>query len=505
MSARDRAPADRAGADETTRIPRPPFRIGTRVLLPLLLVLTTAALLIGAAWRSLRPARPVQVVPVMVKTVQAAGGTTTVTASGWLEPDPFPIYASALTSGIVSEVSVLEGERVRKGDVIARLVAEDAQIDLRRAEAEVDLAGADALRARAERVAAEEVLETLIDRRSARATAASRLAEREADRDRLRETIAAEEATLAALRDEIARKKTLVDSGAVSEGEFRRLVLAGEAQERRVEAARRERAVLEARLEGARSDLEAAEEHLERTIEERAALEIARAGEARAQAELARASARRDAARLRLDRTEVRAPTGGVVLARLVSPGSRLVVGDEEHSGHVAHLYDPEALQVRVDVPLAEAAAVDIGQRALVEVQALPGRELGGRVSRVVHQADIQKNTVEVKVAVDDPSPVLKPEMLARVRFLAGDSEKRARQMAFVPEGLVREDAVWLVASRVGDEGVAKRRPITLGENRVESWREVTAGIRPGDLLVADPPPDLRDGERVTVTGEVPR
>ena len=36
-----------------------------------------------------------------------------------------------------------------------------------------------------------------------------------------------------------------------------------------------------------------------------------------------------------------------------------------------------------------------------------------------MHAADLSKNTLQVKVAVDNPSDLLKPDMLARVKFLA--------------------------------------------------------------------------------------
>jgi multidrug efflux pump subunit AcrA (membrane-fusion protein) len=66
----------------------------------------------------------------------------TVQAPGWLEADPFYTACSALADGVIESIDVLEGERVEAGQVVARLVAEDAQIALRRAEA--DLAAAEA-------------------------------------------------------------------------------------------------------------------------------------------------------------------------------------------------------------------------------------------------------------------------------------------------------------------------------------------------------------------------
>lgn len=497
-------PIDRDIDDAIERVPRPPFRWQTRILLPLALVTATLALLIGAAWSTLFPGRSVRVVPVMVKTAQAAAGATTVTASGWLEPDPFPIYATALASGIVEDVAVLEGETVTKGQVLARLIAEDAELELRRAESDFAIARADVDRAEANRLAREQTLATLIDRRQSRSVAAARVAESEAAIERLAETIAAEESGLAALHDELERKEALVESGSVSRGEFRRLVLAAEARARQLEATRKQRLILDAQLDRARSDLAAAEEHLERAIDERQALSVAVAEKARAEALLARAAAVRDEARLRLDRMVVRSPVDGVVLSRLVAPGSRLMVGGNEgHSAHVVHLYDPSSLQVRVDVPLADAGSVGVDQRVIVEVQAVPDRKFTARVTRLLHEADIQKNTVEVKASLDDPGPVLKPEMLARVRFLAGDLTVESRQRVLAPERLLGSGtAVWVVASREQGRGVARRRAVTLGDVEIDGWREVTSGLQPGDLLIDAPPADLADGESVTIEGE---
>jgi len=120
----------------TASVPRPPFRWKTRIALPLALLAGVTALLLGSAWRTLFPGRTVRVVPVMVRTVDAAAAAATVTASGWLEPAPFPTFVTALAEGTVEEVSVLEGDVVKKGQVVARLVSEDAELALGRGESE---------------------------------------------------------------------------------------------------------------------------------------------------------------------------------------------------------------------------------------------------------------------------------------------------------------------------------------------------------------------------------
>ena len=51
-------------------------------------------------------------------------------ASGWIEPDPFPIYVTSLYSGVVEKVHILEGQSIKQGEIIATLIDEDARLVL---------------------------------------------------------------------------------------------------------------------------------------------------------------------------------------------------------------------------------------------------------------------------------------------------------------------------------------------------------------------------------------
>ncbi|MCA8961225.1 MAG: efflux RND transporter periplasmic adaptor subunit, partial [Planctomycetes bacterium] len=210
------------------------------------------------------------------------------------------------------------------------------------------------------------------------------------------------------------------------------------------------------------------------------------------------------------DRTEIHAPIDGIVMRRLAVPGSRVQVKGELHASHIVHVYDPSEMQVRVDVPLADAASVGVGQSAEIVVQVLPDRVFHGRVTRFVHVADVQKNTVEVKVHVEAPAPELKPDMLARVRFLAqATGAVESRQRLLIPEDhVVREGGIasaWVVVDRIDDRGRAELRTITLGSAVTDGWREVTDGLLPGDWLIDRIPAGLEPGDAVTIRGEARR
>jgi multidrug efflux pump subunit AcrA (membrane-fusion protein) len=176
---------------------------------------------------------------------------------------------------------------------------------------------------------------------------------------------------------------------------------------------------------------------------------------------------------------------------------------DDPMSAVIARLYDPAKIQVRVDVPLADAAAIAVGQPCEVIVDVLPGVALRGEVTRVLHFADIQKNTLQAKVAILNPRPELRPEMLARVRFLefdapqaAGDDATASRTALHAPAAAITNGQAWLVTEFDGKHGVARQRAIEAGPEQ-SGWVEVASGLNPGDLLVTRSTATLEEGARV--------
>jgi HlyD family secretion protein len=232
-------------------------------------------------------------------------------------------------------------------------------------------------------------------------------------------------------------------------------------------------------------------------------LEEAKANLARAQAALLTAAAMRDEARLRFDRTTIKAPSDGLVYRRRVSPGSKMMLAmDDEASAQAVALYDPQKLQVRVDVPLAEAASVSVGQSAEVSVEVLRVMVFKGTVTRITNEADIQKNTLQVKVRIENPAAEIKPEMLARVQFLSssGGTKSSGTLRAFAPESALQKEGSITVAWVV-DKGrsVALRRTVNVGTAKREGWIEVTSGLQPGDSIIIGETASLRDGERIRI------
>jgi multidrug efflux pump subunit AcrA (membrane-fusion protein) len=206
-------------------------------------------------------------------------------------------------------------------------------------------------------------------------------------------------------------------------------------------------------------------------------------------------------AALTLKRTRVTAPVAGRVLRLLAAPGQKRMLGmDEENSSTIAILYQPDHLQVRVDVPLADAAGLQVGQQARIRCSILPDRVFRGEVTRITGEADLQRNTLQAKVRILDPIELLRPEMLCRVEFLgAAKSAGSVLEVAsgelatWIPAAALRDAAVWICDP---ESKRVMRRPVRPSDELRDGYRRILEGLRPGEWVVLAPA-DLTDEQRV--------
>ncbi len=487
------------------------------ILVPTALALITLGLLGWSSLSSLTPVKQVrvaQILPIVAEQPQESSGASapeprsgkTVQAPGWIEPDPYPTAAIALADGVVRDILVLEGQSVSADQPVARLVTEDAEISLNAARSELRLAEAEWQLAKAQLQAAETDWENPVELDRAVAMAKASVAELEARLDQLPSHIREAKATLVAKTQEAQLLSKAARSGSASEIEVIIAEAAREAQAAMVESLERQAAILSAQLERSRADRDAAEQNARLRVRDRLALESARSTAASAEARVERVRASVAEAELRLSRMTVKAPISGLILRRLKSPGDKVMLGmDNPSSSHIVEIYDPQRIQVRADVPLAEASHISVGQPCEVFCEVLPDRPFRGEVTRITNLADLQRNTLEVKVRIIDPDPILKPEMLTRVRFLAGNESSRtdesstAAERFVVPRGVIGDqNSVLVVRERRGLRGRVMSVPVQVIEPHAdsESLVVVSGMLRPTDLVVLDRG-EVQQGETV--------
>lgn len=499
---------DRSGTKAPKRSRR--RNLVTRYVIPLGVILGFGSVIVWSARESLLSSKSVTVVPVVLSRAEVQqSGTPLFQAAGWVEPRPSPVMVSALAEGMVDQLLVVAGQEVKAGQPVAMLVDADARIALGDAEAALHLKEAELAAARATFVGAQAQVDRPVHLQASLADAESLLAKVKTELVNLPFAIRAAHSRLQFAQQDLEGKKSVGESLAGrlvqrAQSEFDSATAGLEELRARKPSLEAEAAALQHKCEALRSQLELKTEETRRLAE-------AEAGVRSAQAKVRQAEFVVQAAKLRLERMTLRAAISGRVLALNTQPGRRvtgLAPASEQDSATVLTLYDPQMLQVRADVRLEDVPHVQPGQPVQIE-SAVLSQPLTGEVLTATSIADIQKNTLQVKVAIHQPPPVIKPDMLVQATFLAPErkadkSEGREDPLRLlVPRPLVESGeggtTVW-VADRLS--GTARRQTVTVGKAGTDQLVEVVEGLNAMDKLVVGGREGLAHGDRIMVAGE---
>jgi len=175
----------------------------------------------------------------------------------------------------------------------------------------------------------------------------------------------------------------------------------------------------------------------------------------------------------------VRAPLDGVVVERPAFPGMEV---RPDTGAPLVTVADLSHLWVLADVYERDLARVAVGQRAAIRVAAEPGRAFEGEVTHVGELVDPTTRTVKVRIDVENPGLVLKPEMFARVAIQGAPP---SRPSLFVPNSAVLSDGYGSAVVVAVGEGRYQKRTVELGGEQDGRVR-VLSGLDPGERVVVD-------------------
>ncbi len=219
-----------------------------------------------------------------------------------------------------------------------------------------------------------------------------------------------------------------------------------------------------------------------------------------------------------LARTTILAPMDGVIIQLNAEKGETVVPGRANLPGSVIMtVADMSRILAEVDVGEVDVVHVKLGQHADVHVDALGDRVEKGTVVEIATSGteDKTEGTVKfkVKIALDDPSPDLRPSMTAKADILTATHENalvvpiqavvkrrldaKGREIRGKgPAAGKRRDVVYVV-----DHGKASVRPVKTGISN-ELSVEIASGLEPGDTVITGPYRALKglhDGDPVHV------
>ncbi|MDQ6780950.1 MAG: efflux RND transporter periplasmic adaptor subunit [Candidatus Eremiobacteraeota bacterium] len=374
-------------------------------------------------------------IPVTLGKATRSGPSTAVTAPGvvsaFLTQD-----VSARTPGVVSAVNVYNGDRVSTGQVLAILSEPDlsAQASSASAAARSDYHAAQAAIIAAQHHAPNELSIAEADARSK-----------------------AEQARY--WRAELSREKMLLVNGAVSPAEF---------QSERAQAA-----TAFAAHDAAQHQVADALANIEMTrAQANAALEKASSSSSLASAQSILAGY-----------TTLVAPNDGVVVSRLVDPGSYVGVG-------TPILRIAVIGKVRIQASVAQGDLTGIGVGTPFEA-AIDGRPMiHATVTAVQPAVDQAAHTAMVEAIVSNQSGFLRPGTYARVtmRPRVGASLAGTTVPSRAVVGGGRDAVVWTDVN-----GTAHRVPVTVLADD-GTIAHVRGDVKPGDRVVLDGAQDLQEG-----------
>jgi len=209
-------------------------------------------------------------------------------------------------------------------------------------------------------------------------------------------------------------------------------------------------------------------------------------------------------AEVNLDYTVLRAPTDGVVLAKLKEVGEIAVPGGFAGSGELIRMANLDDLRAEVDVNETDLSRVRLAQPAEIVPDAFPDRRYAAKVVKLYPQVNRQKGTLKVEAQILQPDDVLRPDMSVRVHFLAEPKPAQAGEaLVLAPRAAVRQENgtsfVWVASG-----GRARRQPVRTGAEMGDRV-VVEDGLLGGEALVLGDAAELAEGRAVEVAGDAQR
>ncbi|MDD7984907.1 efflux RND transporter periplasmic adaptor subunit [Lentisphaera marina] len=413
-------------------------------LIPILLIFSIAAFLFSAGKEKFFPPEQYDVARARLSssTQTQQEGETLFQAAGWIQANPYPIRATSLVSGVVEEIFVKGGDQVKEGQVLAKLNKEDFELELQEAKnklVELKLNSQ-------QQLLNIEVLEAQIKENLSLQKTAKAIASTAKNRkDRLKQSGPG----TSKFTQEQAELEHIEKLNKVNEYDFKNQVIEAQIKQSKqiVAIAESQVAIQEVRIQ---------------QIE------------------------------LNLKRCNISSPVNGIIQKMYSRVGRKQMLGsDNEVSTTVAEIFDPTQILVKVDVPLNELNKVQIGQKARISLESIQ-EKLSGQVISFEGEADYQKNTLEVHVAIPNGHLKLRPEMLAQVEFISSQQAKTAQSSAsvFIHQQCLLNDSLYLIDL----QGKIKIQKVTIGTEKNGDWIEITSGLQPGQKAIYQPKSTLKDG-----------
>jgi RND family efflux transporter MFP subunit len=200
-------------------------------------------------------------------------------------------------------------------------------------------------------------------------------------------------------------------------------------------------------------------------------------------------------ARINLGDTNLIAPMPGVIVEKKVEPGSLVAAGTTAFT-----LDDTRVVKANFGVPDAMLAHLKLGSAVPVQLEALEGQTLTGRITEIAASANRESRVFNVEVTLPNRDRSLKVGMIASIRIERAD----AQTVPVVPltalmtaESGSNNYSVFTIKERDGRQ-FAQLKSVRIGQTFGKSV-VIEEGLTPGDRIIVNRTNQLSDGNPIRV------
>jgi membrane fusion protein (multidrug efflux system) len=186
-------------------------------------------------------------------------------------------------------------------------------------------------------------------------------------------------------------------------------------------------------------------------------------------------------------KTEIRAPFGGIIGLRWVSPGSYL-----SSQTRIASLHDLDPVKLDFAVPERYSALMQIGDEITFRVDGFE-RSFPGTVYAIEPSVDASTRSLRMRARCPNSDGALVPGTFANVDLVlrSVDDALTVPSIAIIPELGGKKVFIY-------DDGTAQPRSVETGI-RTENEVQITSGLADGDMVIVSGILQLRPGLEVEI------
>ena len=170
----------------------------------------------------------------------------------------------------------------------------------------------------------------------------------------------------------------------------------------------------------------------------------------------------------------VRSPVDGIVLEKMAVEGMRFMPGET-----LFRIGDLSRIWVIAEVFEQDLGAVRLEQDATIFLDAFPTERFSGRVTFIAPQINAETRTARVRLELANPGLRLKPDMYARVEFVADKSPP----MAAVPNSAILDSGKHRVVLVDQGQGRFEPREVQTGV-QADGFTAIESGVASGERVV---------------------